>query len=60
MNYGTGSVTGFLESDFMTIGNVKANVEFGMVDEANGFGNNKYAGMFGLAYQSLAQAYVMF
>jgi cathepsin D len=57
ITYGSGSLKGYLSSDILTVGNLKARVTFGEATDEPGitFKEAKFDGIFGLAYRSISE-----
>ncbi|XP_037960882.1 lysosomal aspartic protease-like [Teleopsis dalmanni] len=55
-SYGSGSVSGFLSADTVTVGDmaIKSQTFTEAMNEASSFQNSNFDGIFGMAYQSLA------
>jgi len=57
IEYGSGSLKGYLSSDILTVGNLQARVTFGEATDEPGltFKEAKFDGIFRLAYQSISE-----
>ncbi|ETO19793.1 hypothetical protein RFI_17439 [Reticulomyxa filosa] len=57
IEYGTGSLRGYLSSDILTVNNLQARVTFGEATDEPGatFKEAKFDGIFGLAYRSISE-----
>ena len=54
IKYGSGSATGTVGSDIVSIGDLSTNAEFGVVTTMSSSNENKWDGICGLAYKSIA------
>ena len=58
VKYGSGSASGYVGSDIVSIGDLSTTADFGVVTSIDSENENKWDGICGLAYQRIADDYI--